>query len=55
VYQKKNFGFFEITGASIISLFSNDFSLDFAHQALEPALNLFMRVFCFSKYSCSLL
>jgi len=53
--QNVNFGFLGIYGGSNFSIFSKLFSLDFAHQALDQALNLFIRFSCFSIYSCSLL
>jgi hypothetical protein len=47
VNSKLNLGFLGIYGFSNLSIFSSDFSLDFAHQALDPARNLLIRVSCF--------
>jgi hypothetical protein len=54
-YSKKNLGFLAIYGACNFSIFSRDFSLDFAQPALEPALNLFISFFSFSMNSCCFL
>jgi hypothetical protein len=53
--QKTKFGFLGIYGGSNLSIFSKLFSLDFAHQDLDHALNLFTNFSCLSIYSCSLL
>jgi len=53
-YSKKNLGFLGIYGATILSILSIIFSLDFAQPALDPALNLFIRFFCLFKYSSCL-
>jgi hypothetical protein len=54
-YSKNNFGFLGIYGFLSFSIFSRDFSLDFAQPALEPALNLLISFSSFSMNSCSLL
>jgi hypothetical protein len=46
VNSKLNLGFLGIYGFSSISILSSDFSLDFAHHALDHARNLLMRVSC---------
>ncbi|MDP2396705.1 MAG: hypothetical protein Q8S84_03675 [bacterium] len=53
--SKKNFGFLGIYGGSNFSILSRLFSLDFAHPALDHALNLFISFSSFSINSCSLL
>ncbi|MDR1987952.1 MAG: hypothetical protein LBQ24_04295 [Candidatus Peribacteria bacterium] len=55
VKLKKNLGLNGIYGESTFSLFSNDFSLDFAQPALLQALNLSINLSSFSINSCSLL
>jgi hypothetical protein len=53
--SKKNLGFLEINGGSILSIFSKLFSLDLAQPALDHALNLFINFSSLSINSCSLL
>jgi hypothetical protein len=53
--SKKNLGFLEIYGASILSIFSKLLPLDFAQPALDHALNLSISFSSFSINSCSLL
>jgi hypothetical protein len=55
VKLNENLGLAGIYGWSSFSLFSNDFSLDFAQPALLQALNLSISLSSFSINSCSLL